>query len=189
MTSQPIPGSESGGSPAPPQAPPADPVSGRSLHEVEIEVIDLFVSVVKLLGIPKSVGEIYGLLFMATAPLALDVLVERLRISKGSASQGLRFLRHLGADKVVYGAGTRRDHFTAEVELKRLASGFIKSELTPHLENGELRLARLENLLACAQAEGEGGHRGGPWRERVLKLNSWHRKARRFLPLVQKFLD
>ena len=64
------------------------------LSPLEVEVIDLFVNAVKIVGIPKSVGEIYGLLFVAPEPLPLDALVEQLQISKGSASQGLRFLRN-----------------------------------------------------------------------------------------------
>lgn len=155
------------------------------LSVLEVEVIDLFVNAVKILGIPKSVGEIYGLLFVAPEPLPLDVLVERLQISKGSASQGIRFLRNLGAIKSVYVAGSRRDHFSAETELKRLASGFMKGELQPHLENGEVRLARLEDLAR----EATDGPAGEFYNERIQRLSYWHKQARKLLPFVQKFLS
>lgn len=171
-----------------PRSPAAEGDSGVGvvpvLSPLEVEVIDLFVNAVKILGIPKSVGEIYGLLFVAPEPLPLDALVERLRISKGSASQGLRFLRNLGAIKSVYVAGSRRDHFSAETELKRLASGFIKGELQPHLENGEVRLERLQDLAREAAAEPAGEF----YRDRIGRLNNWHRQARKLVPLVQKFL-
>lgn len=155
------------------------------LAPLDVEVIDLFVSAVKLLGIPKSIGEIYGLLYVSPEPLPLDTLVERLRISKGSASQGLRFLRNLGAVKAVYVAGSRRDHFTAETELKRLASGVIKGEFQPHVENGEVRLARLADMAGNAGAGSDGEF----YRERIGKLRNWHRQASRLLPLVLKFLS
>ncbi len=154
------------------------------LSNVEVEVIDLFVNAVRLLGVPKSVGEIYGLLFVSPDPLPLDRLVERLRISKGSASQGLRFLRNLGAVNVVYVAGSRRDHYSAETELKHLASGFIKEEFKPHLESGDLRLGRLKELVR----ESEGTPEGAFYTDRLGKLASWHSKTRKLLPLVQKFL-
>ena len=104
---------------------------GASLSAIEVEVIDLFVSVMRLIGLPRSLGEIYGLLFISTLPLTLDDLVSRLQISKGSASQGPKTLRQIGAVKVTYVPGDRRDHFIAETELKRLAAGFIRPDAAP----------------------------------------------------------
>ena len=73
----------------------------NGLTSIEMDVIGVFVNAVKLLGMPRSVGEIYGLLFITPEPLPLDALVVRLGISKGSASQGLKVLRGLGAVKQV----------------------------------------------------------------------------------------
>jgi DNA-binding transcriptional ArsR family regulator len=64
------------------------------------ECIELFAEVVYALGLPKSVGQIYGLLYASPAPLSFSDIVERLDISKGSASQGLQLLRTLGAIKL-----------------------------------------------------------------------------------------
>ena len=61
-----------------------------SMSEADRRIVDLFVDGVRVIGLPKSIGEIYGLLFVSRDPLSLDDLVARLGISKGSASQGLR---------------------------------------------------------------------------------------------------
>ena len=74
----------------------------RPLNALEVEIIDLFVQFSHILGQPKSVAEIYGLLFAAAHPLSMEEMMERLNMSKGSTSQGLRFLRNLGAVKPVY---------------------------------------------------------------------------------------
>ena len=71
--------------------------SHPELDPLERQVVDVFVDGVRVLGLPRSIGEIYGLLFISRTPLSLDDLVARLKISKGSASQGLRMLRNLGA--------------------------------------------------------------------------------------------
>ena len=63
-----------------------------SLIEIERQVVSLFADGVRLAGLPRSIGEIYGLLFISAEPLAMDDLVERLNISKGSASQGLSLI-------------------------------------------------------------------------------------------------
>jgi hypothetical protein len=61
------------------------------------ECVELFAEVVQVFGVPPSVGQIYGLLYATPEPLSFSDIVERLGISKGSASQGLQFLRSLGA--------------------------------------------------------------------------------------------
>lgn len=161
----------------------ADSVGG-GLTALEVEVIELFVAATRLLGLPRSLGEIYGLLFIAAESLTFDQLVSRLRISKGSVSQGLRTLRALGAVKVMYVAGDRRDHYQAETDLKSLVSGFISGQMLPHLETGQARLERLRELEAAS-----GEALGAGQRARLEKLEYWHHRARALAPLAGKILD
>src|SRR2546425_4179831 len=93
-----------------------EPETLPPLSALETEIIDLFVQVSRMLGQPRSLAEIYGLLFISARPLAMDDLIERLRMSKGSASQGLKFLRNVGAVKMVYVPGDRRVHYEAVAE-------------------------------------------------------------------------
>ena len=166
-------------------SPPESSASaGGELSALEVEVIDLFVAATRLLGLPRSLGEIYGLLFMAAEPLTFDQLVSRLRISKGSVSQGLKALRAFGAVKLSYVPGDRRDHYGAETDLKSLVSGFINGQMLPHLETGEVRLARLRELGASL-----GDSLAPEQRGRLEKLEYWHHRARTLAPLAGKFLD
>jgi DNA-binding transcriptional regulator GbsR (MarR family) len=153
------------------------------LSPLEVEAIDLFISFVRLLGMPKSVGEIYGLLFASAEPLALDALMERLHMSKGAASQGLKVLRSFGAVRTVYMAGDRRDHYVADFELSKFASAFIKEEVQPHLDRGAARIARMEQHLAkLPKAEREAAA------QRLAKLRHWKEKGEGMLPWLLKFL-
>lgn len=154
------------------------------LSALEVEVIGLFVNAVKMLGMPKSVGEIYGLLYISPEPLALDALVGRLNISKGSASQGLKVLRAFGAVKQVYVAGDRRDHYQAETELKKLAAGFIREEIKPRMDSGAERLERLRKLSATEESEDADFYQG-----RVAKLGQWHARSLELMPLLTTVLD
>lgn len=166
---------------------PSLPQAAAPLSALEVEIIDLFVGILRLLGLPRSLGEIYGLLFSAPAPLTLDDLVERLRISKGSASQGLKTLRQIGAAKVTYVPGDRRDHYVAETELKRLAVGFLNGQMLPHLETAQARLVRLRELEKSSSPGDRALQR--LQRDRIEKLEQWHRRARTLAPLVGRFLD
>src|SRR5271170_2193180 len=102
------------------------------LEPIEVEAIHLFVRFSRALGQPRSVGEIYGLLFVSHRPLAMDTLIERLQLSKGSASQGLKYLEELGAVRAIYVARDRRAHYEAVAELRNLAGHFLRQQILPH---------------------------------------------------------
>jgi DNA-binding transcriptional regulator GbsR (MarR family) len=153
------------------------------LLPLESEMISIFVQVAETLSLPRSLGEIYGLLFCAKEPLCFDDIVQRLQISGGSTSQGLKFLRHMGAIRVVYQPKDRRDFFAAEVGLRSLASGILKQKLEPALTSGTERLARMESLRGEANAA-DSAH----FAERIAILRKWHGKAAKIFPLILQFL-
>ena len=159
-------------------------VSGPApLSQLETEVIDLFVQVSRLFGQPRSLAEMYGLLFISPAPLAMDHLIERLNLSKGSASQGLKYLRNLGAVKMVYVPGDRRVHYEAVAELRNLITRFLKDQIVPHIELGQQRLERIAGALK--QLPPDERARVGA---RITMLQSWGKRGKKFLPLVVKVM-
>ena len=155
-----------------------------ALDAVERQVVDFFVDGVKVLGLPRSIGEIYGLLFVSQEPLSLDDLVASLRISKGSASQGLRTLKGLGAIREVQVGTERRTYFIAAVELKRLVGGFIREQIRPHLDSGKTKIARLETLTRSEVDPARQAFLA----ERLQRLNHWLTSGGRVLPILQKLL-
>lgn len=165
---------------------PAPDGSRDELDPLERKVVDFFVDGVRVLGLPRSIGEIYGLLFISQSPLALDDLVRRLCISKGSASQGLRTLKSLGAVREANGNGNgeRRTYYEPAVELKRLVGGFIREQIRPHLESGKSRIQQ----LAGSAGDVEDPVRRKFLHERVERLEQWMRSSGRMLPILQKLL-
>lgn len=153
------------------------------LDPIERQVVDIFVDGVRVLGLPRSIGEIYGLLFITPSPLSLDDLVVKLGISKGSASQGLRMLKSLGAIREAEGITDRRTHFEPAVELKRLVGGFIREQVRPHIESGRSKIKRLEEAIPSV-----GQDKQEFVKERVERLDQWMRRSRQVLPLLQKIL-
>lgn len=156
----------------------------HGLDPLERQVVAFFVDGVRVLGLPRSIGEIYGLLFVSQTPLSLDDLVLRLQISKGSASQGLRMLKSLGAVREVEGSAERRTYFEPAIELKRLVGGFIREQVRPHLESGKAKI----NLLAETAQEIDDPERREFLGERVERLEHWIRSGGRVLPVLQKLL-
>ena len=149
--------------------------------EWEEAVIDLFLNAANSFGLPKSYGQIYGLLFCRDQALALDDVMELLKISKGSASQGLRALRQLGAISSVFEPGDRKERFVAEIRLRKLVGGFLREQADPHIEKGSARLQQIESLVTNLQVE--DSRKRGIRKHEVLSV--WHRQMSRLLPWVK----
>jgi HTH-type transcriptional regulator, glycine betaine synthesis regulator len=152
--------------------------------ELELEAIDYFVRFMSLLGMPRSVGEIYGLLYVSPNPLSMDLIVTKLGISIGSASQGLRTLRSLKAVKVTYVLGDRRDYYLAESEFRHLLSTFIKEEIMPHLESGKERIECMEKILGRESEKYDEDF----CRHRIEKLKRLQKASSRLLPTLAGLL-
>jgi len=168
--------------------PHPSPISGnqtvqKSNRDLEIESIDFFVRMMSMLGMPRSVGEIYGLLYFSTTPLPMDQIVSRLGISLGSASQGLKTLRSLKAVRTSYVPGDRRDHYLAETEFRRLFANFIKEEIMPHMESAKERIERMEDSLSGTDEQTDEFYQ-----IRIEKLKKLTRAGGRLLPALAGLL-
>jgi HTH-type transcriptional regulator, glycine betaine synthesis regulator len=153
------------------------------LNPVEVEAMHLFVQLSRALGQPPSVAEIYGLLFVSPQPLNQDALINRINLSKGSASQGLRYLLDLGAVRTVYIPGDRRVHYEAVAELRNLVSRFLQQQVFTYFEDSGERLERLADA-----AKKLSGEQRDFAIARVKMLKSWRRNAKLLMPIVGKLL-
>ena len=153
------------------------------MNKIELEIISIFVRIADLLNLPKTVGEIYGLLFIAEEPMCLDDLMKKLKISKGSTSQGLKILRSFGALKKIYIHGDRKDYYLAEDSLRKIANGFANEQIKPHLESGGERLEYLRELIRDDDKLNKQFVK-----EKIKKLENWEKKVNMFLPLALKLI-
>lgn len=115
--------------------------------------------------------------------MAMDAIMERLGISLGAASQGLKLLRSFGAVRVVYERGDRRDHYVADLELSRFATAFIKDELQPRMDMAGQRIRRMEDSLAELSPKERRATR-----ERIDRLKHWLEKGHKVLSWLIRFM-
>ena len=157
-----------------------------TLSTGEAEVIAIFVQISQALGAPRSLGEIYGLLFATPQALSFQDIADRLKLSKGSVSQGLRFLRTIGAIKPVVIAGDRREFFEPVVELRALVGGFLRERLNPQIESWGVRAKALKLNAFSANDLNESDRE--TLDGRLDKLKTWQKRASVVLPMVSKLL-
>lgn len=147
---------------------------GEALSALEQEVIGYFSPWGEVLGVPRSVAQIYGLLYAAVEPMPFEVIRDKLVMSQGSVSQGLKFLRERELVGVVKLAGEKRETYAAVPSLGRFVQAQLKGEVAPRLASGA---GRLEKLRALASGDGERT-------ERIERLAGWNRRGSELLPML-----
>jgi len=148
----------------------------------EQECVLFFAEVVQLFGVQKSVGQIYGLLYASPEPLGFPDIVERLEISKGSASQGLQLLRSLGAIIEAEDADARGVAYEPELSLRQLVTGVLRERLAPMASTGADSLKRLRDLAEHAPENAKF------YLGRTKQLEIWRKRFTTVMPLLTALL-
>lgn len=115
------------------------------------------------LGMSRSLGQLYGLLFLANKPLSAQDCVDALGISRSSAGQGLKALKKLGAIQSEFAFGDRCERFSIEPDLGVLITKVLDGLILPAFgaffeaisaeskSNKGLSMDRLEKLFRWEQ--------------------------------------
>ena len=161
--------------------------------DYESGLVDIFADLADLFGNPKSYVQIYGLLFASEEPLTIEEIGQRLDISQGSISQGLRQLESFGAIIKERNDGSRQALYTAKLEMKLLIAGFLKERVIPRLESTDSRVKALRTSLNSHPSSLNSSFRSQPsslasMRFRLNRLAKWHRSARTLLPIARKII-
>jgi HTH-type transcriptional regulator, glycine betaine synthesis regulator len=155
----------------------------REVVAFEEEVVGFFLESANLLGVPKSLAAIYGICFASPEPLSFTEVHERLDLSSGSISQGLKVLREVGALKVVRTELDSRQYVTPDLELRKLVQHWITERLQRQLSAGQTRLQSIAKAVPGSRALASK-----ELRDRIKALQGWHDKASAVLPFVRTAL-
>jgi DNA-binding transcriptional regulator GbsR (MarR family) len=99
-------------------------------------------------GLPKGMGAIFGVLYLAPAPLSLDELVEQTGLTKGAISTNVRALARMGLIRSVARLGDRKDYYEAETDFYKSIRSILKerqnSEFDQAVSSVKTTLEKLE---------------------------------------------
>lgn len=131
----------------------------------------------EVLSVPRSIAEIYGFLYISPAPLRFADIEQRLALSKGSVSEGLRFLKDHGMVQAERAKGSRAETWSVTPSLAAALADLLRRRLQPALE-------KTTGELASLQAEAAGAGLPDEVRERLAKLSRWNARALELMPLL-----
>lgn len=101
-------------------------------------------------GINRTMAQIHALLMVSTKPLNADEVMEALSISRGNTNMNIRELINWGLVERVVISGERKEFFTAEKDIWKVAKTILKERKKRELEP----MTRfLENLQVKENAE------------------------------------
>ncbi len=143
----------------------AEDGDARPLSSAERIVSDSVARLIEFWGFKRNMGRIWGVLYLADAPVSARALRERLVLSTGSVSTTLNELQRWGVVKRVHVDGSRQEHFAAEINLWKMVSRvFRERELLEIVE----AIGSFEEALAALPANGTAVER--MQRERIAHL-------------------
>ena len=89
-------------------------------------------------GINRTMAQIHALLLISTAPVTQDNIMEQLSISRGNVNMNIRDLIGWGLVERIIVSGERKEYFTADKNIWKVATQIIKErkkrELDPMLK-------------------------------------------------------
>lgn len=146
-----------------------------------IEIIATFAGeAAELVSFNRSVGQLYGALYMSGRAMSLKELALVCKMSKGNASIHLRTLEEWGAAERTSRTGTREDYYTANTNIEELAQRRLKQGLTKRLQLARTKLDQVKNRFAAASSDPSQN-------QKMRQLEELLGKAESFMSLLQKF--
>ncbi|MFN8253193.1 MAG: MarR family transcriptional regulator [Ferruginibacter sp.] len=97
-------------------------------------------------GINRTMAQIHALLLVSPKPMSQDDIMEALDISRGNVNMNIRDLISWGLVDRVLLPGERKEYFTAEKDIWKVATQIIKERKKRELDPMLKLLSQLENV-------------------------------------------
>ena len=97
-------------------------------------------------GINRTMAQIHALLLISTAPITQDDIMEQLTISRGNVNMNIRDLIGWGLVERIIVSGERKEYFTADKDIWKVATQIIKERKKRELDPMLKLLSQLENI-------------------------------------------
>ena len=159
----------------------------KPLPAVRLELVDVAGRLAQTVGLPRSAGEIYGLLYLAPKPMSAPEIGEALSISKGSVSTGTRQLLALGFIRKVWLQAERKDYFEAVLELGDMVRTAYDRIFKVHAQNAERRMESVQQSLKASRAD-MSREEFAIMAERMERLAKIQKRAKQFMPLIERLI-
>ncbi len=168
-----------------PAHPTDDEIDSTPLAEAEDLSIETMGRLAEFWGFTRTMGRVYGALFLTASALTQQDIVERLGVSAANVSMSLNGLIRWGAVHKVYEKGSRKLHYTAEPEIRKIIRNVLGAREQRELEDAVSRFRDANDLLKKARGKKRKlSDREGFVEERIQHLETVLRISNKLLDLL-----
>lgn len=141
----------------------------------------------QLLGFPKSIGQIYGLLMLAEKPMSAEDIGTALSVSKATISNSIRQLSNWGVIRQAWIQGDRKDHYEVIEDFRAVIRAGMEDVLKPRIQSSGQRIERIESFLEQEKESGEISSEQYKFRKRRMKsMTKYHQTVSKVLPMIER---
>ena len=152
----------------------------HSEDELKTECIRFWADFAEFIGFPRSMGEVYGHLFISESPLCADDIVQRTQFSRSGSGQHIKQLMEIGAIRVSQAVQHRKTHYELQTDLGILVRRLSNTRIFPKL--AELNQQRLQLQKQAQNAQ------SSHLTERFEKLDRWQQKIEPLSNLLKSLI-
>ncbi|MFZ9888242.1 MAG: GbsR/MarR family transcriptional regulator [Myxococcota bacterium] len=127
--------------------PTDDEMPSAALEEAQDMAIETMGRLAEFWGFTRTMGRVYGALFLSTEAMTQQDIVERLGVSAANVSMSLNGLIRWGAVHKVYEKGRRKLQYAAEPELRKIIRNVLGSREQREIEEAVARFREANDLL------------------------------------------
>jgi DNA-binding transcriptional regulator GbsR (MarR family) len=140
----------------------------------------------EMVSFNRSLGQLYGLLYISSEPLSLEEIARTCQMSKGNASIHLRTLEAWNAVHSASKTGTRKDYYTANTDIKALIAQRFQEGLSKRLELVRKRVDALQNDPRISAHLNQP--QNSQWKKRLKDAEALMNRAEKALPILKQLI-
>ncbi|MEM1331646.1 MAG: MarR family transcriptional regulator [Planctomycetota bacterium] len=123
------------------------------VHEAQDRFVAVWGQMGTAWGISRTMAEVHALLFITGEPLCTDDVMQRLGISRGSASMSLRALLDWGVVYRVHKRGDRKEYFEGEQDVWAMFRAIVRERMKREVDP---LLVSLHEIREMTEGIGKG---------------------------------
>ncbi|MBN2361541.1 MAG: hypothetical protein JXR83_18965 [Deltaproteobacteria bacterium] len=158
----------------------------QAIESARLVAVEVLGQLAEFWGFTRTMGRVFGLLYLSPEPLSQAEISESLSISAASVSLSLNALMRWGAVRKSVGARGRKVRYEAETEFRKFVTSVLASRERQQLEDGLDAVAHaVDKLQRLRSQRGELDEGGALFvLERLQHLESVYRMSYQLLQLL-----
>jgi DNA-binding transcriptional regulator GbsR (MarR family) len=123
------------------------------MNDIKSDFVEGMSGISQFWGLPKGLGAIFGVLYLAPTPLSLDELVTQTGLTKGAISTNVRALTRMGLIHPVTRLGDRKDYYQAETDFYRAIRAILQERQSGEFDRAVAAVAQTLQKLEAGEGQ------------------------------------